>query len=727
MANESKPQNLFVFSLASAILLAWLVYVENLYPYYFTWDMDLLTVEDFLLVGSGHMPDHQVHPGVGMLYLLQLLAPIAKWLGVLSASNLTDMSVSANPIMIMADVTYWVRGLTPYIIFAIGLALSTTLTKIYRLSVTNSVSVLTLFCLAVYTSIHLCCSRTEQYSMLFLVIAWCCLLVGAKSLRFIFVAGIFVGLAFFTKMQSLVLVATTFLIAFNYFENTQLFEHHAGFIKTKFFKFVIYGNLLVFCLLSFFSYVVRVTESIHHMRDGFGVTPWWLAIFIFVLASAAIVKFKPTFLNEKLKVPFNEKWLVFIAVASVLITGILGSLLVHLFLYNDIFLGLRHMLLTFKICMLGKFVPATLEQLSEARGPDQYFKHKMLIAFYFGVLLLLIKNWQWRFKSPRFLATTSALLVWAFLLIHTLKATRNLTGTDFIWVEAPILFLGLYFICQIYSNKKWGTAVITVVTLIYAAHGFLTSTTFAPRARFGWTSESMYYKNGYGGNQDKIKDMMDARYDSSVQREKLSARIRHPHIDWHNWRMTVFDKEAPLQGISVIQPGLTVLQNDHDWRIDKIANEWLNASTFDVASATPFSKNRLFQFWVENLSYRPPREPIDDSSLLIAYRNDTRVALLVEDAEFNRLCELFAKDGRTADCGEATMPATGAGATVDANVRANKYAVTLRHIKTAAEKPLRAIYLFNEKDFKENPFHFFKLNKAELKGIYFLALIDYPR
>lgn len=725
-------------------MLAWLNHISNLYPYYYSWDMDLLTTEDFLLIGSGYLPDHQVHPGVGMLALLKLLSATAKWLGVLSATKIEDLSVAVNPILVIANTAEWVRAFTPYLIFTIGIAATTALTRYFRLNWFYTLGMLVLFTIPIYASIHLPFSRTEIFAMLFLMLSWSVLLsitpqeyidqnnettsntkyISIAAFK-IFLSGILLGLAFFTKIQCLILVAATILLFFHIYQTQNIHSDLPTIINEKLKATIAYLNLIVFLILTILSYSVRVTENVHHMRASFGVTPWWLAALCFFIFSLYIFKRKPKWINNN--------WRGFVGLTGLIMAGVLASLLVHLFLFSDLTQGLRYMLLTFKICMLGRFVPETYEQLSSARGVDEYFKHKSLLMMYFSILVFLILQAfrglrhvsHHRLQYPEFLKKTSALLIWLLVAFNIVVATRSFTGQDFVWVELPILFFGLYLV---FANFDQAQPVATSQNLIlggfiffYSLQNILTAVSLAPRSFIGWTSESMYYKNVYGGNQNRIKNIMDLRYPAQVDRQALSLRVRHPSEDLQKWRMVLIEYPVRLQNIGFLQPHLPVFMKNLNLRLQNIPGEWRGASTYDFDN-------------LNNLNNPQQGESKNPHIIKIKNRVDRLTVLFVESRNHDKICTLL----QIPDCtiNKNLSPEKNLSAVTFFQNSEDRN--TLENQKTQAVEFL-PIYIFRNSivsntvftdtsstvsNSTQSPLNIFTLNLSELPGLYFLAQAD---
>lgn len=636
-ALKNSPYFIFILIFIGALILAWLLHTAGLYPYYFSFDMDLVTAEDFLIVGSGFIPDHQVHPGVGMLVLLQYLSPLAKYLGLLSASSLEELSSAVSPLLILANTTAWLRSLSPILLFSIGLLCSSSLIRHFRLNFLTSLLLLVVFCLSISVSYHAIVNRTEQYSVLFLTLTWLCMLISSQTIEIkkylasIFLSGIFFGLTYITKVQSLVVLAATFLL----FIQLYILRSSSALYESELYKFaqsqnnsrIIKLNFFLFFVFSGFGALVRVTDAIHHNREGFGLTPWWFALTLYLASSALLLNYQRNFKakqSPRTSIIADQASALFSAI-NILILGVLVSYLIHLLLYADIFQGIRHLLLSFKITMFGKFNSGTIENVTNNRSLDNVLSQKYLIVLYTATAILIFRNILKSIVAKIKLAWFIALLIWAFLAIHIIFATRSLSSVDIIWAEIPILFLGLFFIFQSqidFPNKNI-QRLIFIFLLIYATHGLSNALSSAPRRRSSHMQESIYYKNIYGGNQDKIKNIMDLAYPENVSRSELSFLIRHPMDAPQNWQNILPELNIKMQKIGFLQNYLPVFGNSLNLRLTQIPKDWLSSSSFDIQSYfnSELTKNKITQ------------------PLQIMNKFDQKIAIFVEASRYNENCQ----------------------------------------------------------------------------------------
>lgn len=78
-------------------------------PFYFSWDMDLITITDMLLMKSDMLPAHINHPGMGMYWLLENLQTLAQKFNLITKVAITDLFNSLEPMLIVAEQSVFMR------------------------------------------------------------------------------------------------------------------------------------------------------------------------------------------------------------------------------------------------------------------------------------------------------------------------------------------------------------------------------------------------------------------------------------------------------------------------------------------------------------------------------------------------------------------------------------------------------------------------------------------
>lgn len=571
-------------------------------PYYFASDMDLITLQDLLVLRSGYMPDHQIHPGQGMLVILNPLLSLGHLVGGLAATNLSELGASLVPIVSLAELMDFIRVVTPFLIFGVVLLLYFSIVSLYELAGWSSVLVFTFFASMIFTVQNSVFSRTEQFAVFYWIAGiltgiWAVKAGHRKSyLSLLFLAGFFFGMSFYTKVQALGLISAgvifILLLIFSEFEKgkTIFFVD----VQEKFYRRLTSINLLIFLLLSVFSYFLRTGETVRHLRDQFGITPWWLTVFLFL----ALVQWG----RHRIQKWGRELHLAAVAVTLV-ISGLLSSLLTHFFIHQNKLQGLRHALLTFKISMLGFVGKAQMSDVNNSRYFANYLNHSLLFAFFlisgFGLLALMRKN-----KKPIVQQVMLASLI-AMLILNIVFLTRSLTGHDLIWVEVSIGFFFLYFSLQaheLFRNSlalKIGSipicGIMAVLVFFIVKNGMNIAMIYkAPTS--GYYKELTYFVNVYGGNQLYVRHVMDEKLKPQVDRVALSQIVRNYKSHLQNWDDQVMNYKNMANHMSYLLPGLNLIHKKPGCHFSKSQGIPLHSPTLDISETKDQSIDLLNRF-----------------------------------------------------------------------------------------------------------------------------------
>jgi len=206
-------------ALVIVIALALTTYVRTSqrYPYYFAWDMDLVTGIDTLLIQSGRLPVQISHPSVGMYLILALSQRIGHAVGWPSVIDLTELDRSLDPLAAMAEHTDFSRAHSPIIALGVVVLLWLALRRIVQPGRWTELGLLALLAAQSGLLYQTAMVRSEIFSVFFWALALFAV-VHATSTRLrpglLVVAGALGGLAYLTKLQSLFFVASLAVIAF---------------------------------------------------------------------------------------------------------------------------------------------------------------------------------------------------------------------------------------------------------------------------------------------------------------------------------------------------------------------------------------------------------------------------------------------------------------------------------------------------------------------------------
>jgi hypothetical protein len=207
-------------ALLSAFFLARWQRAAEAYPYYFAWDMDLVTSVDLLGIHEGALPDHVHHPGFGMYLALSAQQRWSHAQGQLGAFALGDVERSLNPLGVMADHTLQLRRLSPYACLVLTLCLWGALVVALRPPPSVALVVLAFLGLQEGTLYQASFVRSELYAGCYLALAlFLCAVwrrLGLHRGRWWLgpLVGLLLGLALLSKVQVVACLALAPLLLF---------------------------------------------------------------------------------------------------------------------------------------------------------------------------------------------------------------------------------------------------------------------------------------------------------------------------------------------------------------------------------------------------------------------------------------------------------------------------------------------------------------------------------
>ena len=220
-------------------------------PFY-RWDMDHSTVLDSYYLGSNLMPSHLAHPGVGLNFIILIYQKFLYQLGFLSSLSFDHLESSVNFFLPYAEKMYYLRLLSPILIFFIVFFSAVSLNLLIS---KNKILLFALFFVPLSTLnslwVHNLQIRTELYSILFFSLTFFCLVVLKKTnykssiiLILSFLFGIFCVV---TKFQS-------FLVLIIFFFLFYIFDYSQIFLKKKNYQEKKIKNLEIFYYLNLYFF-----------------------------------------------------------------------------------------------------------------------------------------------------------------------------------------------------------------------------------------------------------------------------------------------------------------------------------------------------------------------------------------------------------------------------------------------------------------------------------------
>ena len=451
-------------------------------PFY-RWDMYHTTIIDSYYLGSNQMPSHLAHPGVGLNFIIIIYQKILYNLGFLSSLGFDDLYSSVNLFFPYAEKMYYVRLLSPILIFFIVFLSTISLTI---LNFKNKIIFFLIFFLplSVLNSlwVHNLQIRTELYSYLFFSLMFLSLILLKKqnynSKFLLFFTFLFAILTISTKIQ-ITLVVIIFLLIFYVFDHSQIYFKKNIFKKNEisFFKIFYLINLVLFLFFLYSSFLYNIDESLVGGTFRFNFNQFTKNIFskILILINILIIL---TLILEKFITfkKFNYFFIKVIKSLVFLIAAFNVFFIIHLILPMDFETNWEFLLLNIKLLFLSEYkVEASMSNLSSLKLDliiitdsiplivknflNNFSKHYLQFSALFFLFIFMYFNYfRNNYKVNKF---SKLILILSFILIifHLLKFTRanSWNHRDDIFVEYTIFIFiisCIYLTLNFSKNKR---------------------------------------------------------------------------------------------------------------------------------------------------------------------------------------------------------------------------------------------------------------------------------
>lgn len=414
-------------------------------PFYYSWDMDLITLTDLLLIKDNMMPAHINHPGLGMYWLLSIVQSFAEFFGLVTDLKLSTLFDSTEPMLLIAEHSQLMRIANSLTCIGIGVVLWASLRRYFLKNYVADILVLLVFLtLPGVWRYDLLMVRTEIYSLFFWCLSLFFILRAADEDKTTYnsvLAGFFAGLSFFTKIQAFFLLP---LLVFFYVLKQEKSVEPRKIFTFRYWWFL--ATFLVFTICSIFAFLPDYKADFAER--------YWVNKFFFVFIGAlylikrlqkiekftALTQFLSAFLIGALSV-------VFLPVLSVLS-------------WNN---AVRYGFLNFKILFSRITRFANVGQFDILNNSTGLFA-----ANWFYVILtvaLLVFCW-FKYGKKYALIFILALLSVQFLL----GARVNLQ--DSLWIEIPFIVASVLLLSYFNKYFAMGFAALILTFNIYKTTGF---------------------------------------------------------------------------------------------------------------------------------------------------------------------------------------------------------------------------------------------------------------
>lgn len=429
------------------------------FPFYYSWDMDLIQIQDMLLMQNDQLPTHYAHPGLGMNFLLFLVQDMAQNLGLITKVSMGNLHEALQPLVVIAEQTDFLRQVNAVFCILLAVVFWKAFEILFHPSRILSTLVLVIFLLTPgLWNYNIPLIRTETYSLLL----WGCALIFTfkaaletepKKLNFyVKCIGVFAMFSFFTKIQSLLLILLLPFLFF-YLRSDREKLKDLGTFSVK--KYIL--TFVFLCLLTIglkFPNYVAVFKS-NWLPNKFFFIFCCLCAFIYLTQNK---KFKVGPQLAELANQWSDYFKLFIK-------GGVFVLLIPLLLPMNFFSAAMNSLFTFKVVFLRHSVFSDFGALHFWGNYHSNFNYFVILGC---CLLIGIFNF-YKNRNLKYLIYFASML--GLILLHLTVAVRD-KMQDRIWLELPVLMFGLVLASQFRKPVRILILLGLIGVNFYAVTGF---------------------------------------------------------------------------------------------------------------------------------------------------------------------------------------------------------------------------------------------------------------
>lgn len=555
------------------------------YPSYVSWDMDHITVLDAILINSNQLPDHFAHPGLGLQIMT---AQVLKWLHffALGPSPLLEtLENSLNPVLVVATLTDHLRLFTAFIGVLSAIFLWATLRPFLRVSAWFEPFLFALLLFQVQLGVLGPIIRTETYCLFFFSLhlfffsrALCFSRSTRENSLQMLAAGIFLGLSFLTKVQSVLFLI--FVPIFYFFFRSQSSSSAGGKNQwERLFRLnaVIFAGLTLLCLL--FRFPSNIENFRAHHRDP---NQFWFALAL--IFAVVWVRLKTKWGQKKrLLAFFGEREARDL---QLLLLGFFASFLTAFLMGLDVGRSWQVFATIVRTVFMGQVIEHvqmgwsfnSQRLLSNLRSVwPLLFVHLLLI----GVLAFEFLRSRRPHEKPR--SQQALLFGWVLLVFLFFFGVRVAWRQDLIWYEPLLitLFLLTAFHEQVEGSLKRLRLVLVLCLLLFQAYQWTESR--------WWTSysereSSRLLTQVYGGHQALYTDLVNrnrGELPALEARSKILRQVRQSRLLLEEARALFRNQKIQADQIGVFEVGFRAWRHSPDERWTLIPAEFQGATLVD--------------------------------------------------------------------------------------------------------------------------------------------------
>lgn len=586
---EKKFNLLFLFSFTLILGCVWFTFYSFSvrYPYYLIWDMDLITIQDLILIQSGYFPDHIAHPGFGMYLILFFTHKLAFLINYVSLLDLSTLASSLNPIMGLAELTFFVRLHSPLILVGIIFLLWLSIQMLFRPSQLISVCVLLLLSTQSSFYYHAAFIRSEIYALFFWSLSILFLSVylsresRVPSKWWIFLAGVMLSLCHITKTQ-----AITYIVM----------------MPILFIFLLVYKNKIKFVSLSpaIPPWAIRLNGIV-------------VIIFLWLCWNAPVPE--GAFTNARRYIPNPD---AFMLIGSLLLTviipqnaknphlslipklltplmsGYLCAFTLHLVMFPNINQSIHYLFLDGKMALFrsGYYMTAAEFFINSYKIFIQEFIRNPF--YYVANLVFIIELARISTKKERLILFTLVAMTYLIVTMGTRPSLR-----DWIFRQLVVFYTTILFFIIWAQKSNRGKNVIK--RYIYAGMGtllifFNVRDCLAMPKRveagiysYGW-DEPIFFKSVYNGNQILYENTLTKSYEFQSPNERRGVALENAHR-FREVRIdvsTVFPNQVIThRNIGIVSEGFPLWSDNFQYKIDGFSESLRNGILVDNHAIVP--------------------------------------------------------------------------------------------------------------------------------------------
>ena len=633
-----------IYVTIALILFAWYWHINSSYPYYFIWDMDHITTLDTLSINSGMLPDHISHTGFGMYLALAKTTTIGQAAKAVSAINFQEVTTSLNPVMTTAELTGFIKAHQPFLLLAIGLLLALSLYLIFDTGEWVAVLGLAVIGTSEAFAYHASMIRTEMYSVFFWASAVLTIIAAVRSVKaknailLYIISGLFLGLSFTTKVQSLFyLVATGLLVLFlNSIYSKEPYANNSRLIKSKWPMWAGLFNCIVFVILTAAAYGQEIPGGVPTWARGFGITPLW--ILFFVTLFELFVWQAVLTMGER-----RYEWYTTASTLNYIAFGFILSFFLHFAVYKNLGLGWQYLLLDYKMIFLRDTVMFSLNDPGiYLRDFILYVKYNPVMFAALCVLNVIVAS-QYYNKRIKRKELVLALLITTVLLVNILIGTRYILR-DILWKEIMVDFWILFLTAYVLKNSSGrGLVKFVFITASVLLVSNISHSLVMPKRidanynLYGWQQEK-FFGEVYRGNQKLFSEIIKANYNN-----KTLGEARKQVEDYKKIRRTAefvfINQGITLRNIGIAGEGFKICATDPAWRIESVPQALSGAILVDSSNTKRNGRLLKEEYVTQNHEYMDKFEDkhLRQDEIAVLGRSDLAIFLFAPEGNINGL------------------------------------------------------------------------------------------